>query len=80
MAPRHWHKMIRRLLLPVPVYRRALSIRSAMTFLDGSKGRGQAPRRGDETKVTMYIQYWTLGEQSYTAAMVLEGFDASRMP
>ena len=30
-----------------------------MAFLDGSKGRGQAPRRGDEAKVTMYCQYWT---------------------
>jgi hypothetical protein len=80
MAPRHWHNMIRRLLLPVPVCRRALSIRSVMAFLDGSKGRGQAPRRDDKARVTMYVQYWTLGEQSYTAAMVLEGFDTSRMP
>jgi hypothetical protein len=57
----HNHKLVRRLLEQcLPVCRRALSIRSAMAFLNGSKGRGQAPRRGDEAKVTMYGQYWAL--------------------
>jgi len=59
VASSHNGKLVRRLLVQrLPVCRWALSIRSTMAFLDGSKGRGQAPRRGDEAKVTMYGQHW----------------------
>ena len=78
MASQHRNKLVRRLPLRCfPVCWRALSIRSAMAFW--TEARDEGKRHGGVTrpKSRCIANIGHLLEQRYTAAMVLEGFDAS---